>query len=805
MTPSAPPVAPRYAFGWATLACVLGALTLAYPALGGAFLVGPVSDQYIAGYAFREFAATSLQQTGSFPLWNPYLFGGMPFVAAMHGDIFYPTFLLRLVLPTDVAMTWGMVLHLMFAGVAGYAFLRVIGVSFYAALVGGLAYMMSGQVASLVSPGHDGKLFVSALLPLTLLVLTWGIRDAKHWTWGVLALVVGLGVLSPHPQLLQYLLLTSGTWALMLAFGAGATVATGGAGRLSRREAFTRLGLAFGAVVLGASMGAIQYMPVMEYVDWSPRANGRDYAYATSFSMPIEELFNTYIPQFSGILQNYWGRNQIHFHSEYLGAGVLVLATAAFGAVASTARRRLTWFWTGVLIISLLWALGGNTPFYHIVYAIVPGSKFFRAPSTIFFVTTFAVAVLAAFGTERALMGQLSKRWCLTALGIGGAIALLASVGGLQQLAIGIAQGITTIPGRADVADANSQELMAGAWRSFLFLGATVGVVWLVGTRRLAPVAAGIALAVLTVADLWSVERMYFNFSAPAAELYATDAAIEHIKAEKQPVRVITCGGACGVDGAYHDPVLDGDAFMTHRVRTATGYHGNELGRYQLLVDKNRGYAQIVNPAFWGLANVKYFYTTLDSLPFPGARRVVGPIRNAAGSTISLFELPGDHPFAWVAPAIAKYPDASVVEATRAPNLPYRSVALIDTASSTSAVELTTMPAPLDLPVTASHYEPGKFTLELSAPAPAGSALVVSENYYPGWTAVVDGTPAKAERANLSLMAVALPAGARKVEFTFDSPPFHTGKTVTLVALALALLATGAGYAATRRERRSDG
>jgi hypothetical protein len=261
---------PRYAFAWAVLACVLAALTLGHPALGGQFLVNPVSDQYIAGYAFRDFAAASLRAGEGFPLWNPYLFGGMPYVAAMHGDIFYPTFLLRMVLPTDAAMTWGMILHLMFAGVAGYAFLRAIGLGFHAALVGGLAYMMSGQVASLVSPGHDGKLFVSALLPLTLLVLTYGVRDAKHWAWGVLALVVGLGVLSPHPQLLQYLLLASGAWALMLAFGGV------GERKLLPKVAITRLGLALGAVLLGAAIGAIQYLPVREYVEWSPRAGGRD-------------------------------------------------------------------------------------------------------------------------------------------------------------------------------------------------------------------------------------------------------------------------------------------------------------------------------------------------------------------------------------------------------------------------------------------------------------------------------------------------------------------------------------------------
>ena len=811
---------PRFASAWATLAIVLAAMTLAYPALGGGFLVNPVSDQYIAGYAFRDFAAASLRAGAGFPLWNPYLFGGMPYVAAMHGDIFYPTFLLRIMMPTDAAMTWGMILHLMLAGFGGYAFLRAIGVGFHGALVGGIAYMMGGQVSSLVSPGHDGKLFVSALLPVTLLVLTRGVRDGRHWAWGVLALVIGLAVLSPHPQLLQYLLLAAGAWALMLACG---NVGTGG-GPLTRRQTFTRLGLALAAVLVGGAMGAIQYLPVREYVEWSPRAGGRDYTYATSFSMPIEELFNTYLPQFTGILENYWGRNPIKLHSEYIGAGVLFLAAAAFAgtrpagkpagktagktagisgsstaihAVADGAtRRRLRWFFTGLLVVSLFWALGGYTPFYHLVYAIVPGSKFFRAPSTIFFITTFSVAVLAAFGTERILTGQVSRRWYTWALGAGGAIAVLATVGALNQLAIGIAN-----PRLMDAVDANAPELLKGAWRSFLFLAATVGVAWAFSARRISGMVAGSLLAAVTVIDIWSVERTFFKFSAPASVLYASDEAIEHVRKETQPVRVIATQLAEGA--RYHDPNIFGDGLMTHGVRVTMGYHGNELGRYQVLGMKEQGWAQIGNPTFWGLANVKYFYTNIDSLPIPGARRVVGPVRDAAGTMVSLFELPGDHPFAWVAPVIAKYPDASIAEAVRAPNLPYRSVALIDTASTTPAVALTSMPAPLDLPVTASHYEPGKFTVELASPAPAGSALVVSENYYPGWQAVVDGQPAKAERANLSLMAVALPAGARKVEFTFDSAPFHTGRTITLGALAVALLGAAAGIFAGRR--RTDG
>src|SRR6266849_4586043 len=180
-TPAALP-APRFALGWASIVYALSKLTLGYPALVGQFLVNPHSDQYIAGYAFREFAASTLRATRHFPLWNPYLFGGLPFVAAMHGDIFYPTFLLRMIMPTDVAMTWGFIIHVWLAGFFTYLFLRSTGFGFFGALFGGVAYMMGGQVASLVSPGHDGTLFVSALFPLALSLLLRGIRDGKRWS-----------------------------------------------------------------------------------------------------------------------------------------------------------------------------------------------------------------------------------------------------------------------------------------------------------------------------------------------------------------------------------------------------------------------------------------------------------------------------------------------------------------------------------------------------------------------------------------------------------------------------------------------
>lgn len=779
--------APRFASLWAALTYAACALSLAWPAVMGRFLVQANSDQFRAGYSFREFAATYLRENGSFPLWNPYLQGGMPYIAAMHGDIFYPTFLLRLIMPVDVAMSWGMIGHFFLCGMAMYAFLRVAArMSFFGALMGGVAYMMAGFVASLLSAGHDGKLFVNALFPVVLIVITWGIRDAKRWAWGLLAILVGLAGLTPHPQLTQYLLLGTAAWALFLAFGGT------GADAIPRKTAISRLALALGAVVVGAAMTAIQYLPVAEYTPWSPRAGGKGYDFATSFSFPIEELVNLYLPQFSGILNNYWGRNGIHFHSEYAGVAVLMLAGAAFGAATTDARRRFFRFWLATAIVSLLWALGGSTPFYQLIYFAVPGTKFFRAPSTMFFITAFATAIFAALGTERALAGKISRRYLIGwAIGAG-VITLLALSGALTT----VAQTLVKFPQLMDKPEAGAADLKLGALRSLAFVALTGGVLLALSRGKLRGWQGGAILAVIAAFDLWTVERVYWGSVRPASQIFATDATIDYLKQVKEPFRVLALEDASRPAGA-DEPYLNWDGLMAHRIRNTYGYHGNEIGRYQLF----QAQEMMFNPTMWAMTNTRFLLINNDSVAIPGngrlvlsgSERVVGPVPNSAGTLVSLYQLPGDNPFAWVAPAIVKYADDQTAEALRAPNFPVRSVALVAPGSATAAVNLTAIPTPLDITVGTTSYAPGKISLSLSAPAPAGSALVVSENFYPGWVATVDGKPVTAERMNLVLIGVPLPAGAQKVELSFTSPSYEKGKTITLVALAAALLAMIAG------------
>ena len=784
--------APRFALGWASLVYALSVLTLGYPALAGGFLVNPHSDQYIAGFAFRDFAAQYLRTHGGFPLWNPYLYGGMPYVAAMHGDIFYPSFLLRMVMPTDVAMTWSFILHVFLAGLFSYVFLRACGVGFFGALIGGLAYMLGGNVAGLVSPGHDGKLYISALLPLALLLVLRGVHDGRRWAWGALSIVVGLAVLSPHPQLLQYLLLVAGAFALYTAF------TDFGGVRLERPVALRRLALAALSILVGGAIGAIQYLPVREYVPFSPRAGGKGWEHAVSYSMPPEELVNTYIPQFTGMLDKYWGRNGIHFHSEYIGAAVLVLAGLGLGWYATRGGRRFIWFWLGTLVISTLWALGGYTPFYHIVYAIIPGTRFFRAPSTMLYIVSFSTAVLAACGADRVMRGEVGRRYLMGWLGAGALFGILAATGGLTNLAAGIAG-----PERADAVIDNASSLAFGAIRSFAFVAITVALIWAVSTRRLTTRIGGMLLAAVTVVDLWSIERSYWMFSPPASRLYAADETITYLEKLDQPARVIPL--PLTGDFSRGDPFLrpggQANGLMVHRIRSVLGYHGNQLGRYNRLLGLDEDGRQIGNPNLWALTNARFWLTNSDSLPIPGARRVAGPARNAAGTMVSLFELPGENPFAWLAPVIVKAPDDQVLSTVLDPRFDVRRAALFDTAATVTARSVNALPEALSGRVTTRRYEPGRITLSLDAPAPAGSALIVSENYYPGWKATVNGKAAPLGRVDYTLIGVELPAGARAVDLYFESPPYKTGKTVTLIALLLSAVWAFAGLFAERRSR----
>jgi hypothetical protein len=744
---------------------VLAAMTLCWPMLLGQFLVSPASDQYGAGYAFRSFGAEYFRAHHQIPEWNPYLFGGLPFIAAQHGDVFYPTAWLRWFMPVDTAMNLGFALHIVLAGCTMYALLRALRTGWTGALVGGLGYELSGIVASLVKPGHDGKLFVSALAPLALLAILRAVRDRRWSGYGLLALTVGLCMLSPHYQMTYYLLVACGIWTLWLALWDPARPEY-----LRRRgPAWGAIGLSFGAVLLGLAIAAIQIVPFLAYVPYSPRGSGgpsTGWEYATAFSMPPEEIVTTILPQFNGVLQSYWGRNFFKLHTEFLGAAIVLLAGLGWG---DRARRPLLWVTGAIGALFLLISFGGHTPFYRLWYEVMPMMKKVRAPGMAFFLVALVVAMWAAWGADRLLRRDVPRRTLLIGLGILGAIGLLGATGGLEPIATVLAQAEQT-----DRVLANAGALQVGSLRLLVFVGLMAAVTLPVVAGRLKPFAGSAALAVLVAADLWSIDRLFFQFSPPAAELFRDDPIISRLRQEKPPFRVLDIG------------VYPGSYLMADDVAQVLGHHGNEVRFYDELLGGKNVWKNVGSPAVLDLTATQFLILPGEQ-ELPGFHKVVGPVQTTPGGPGVLYQRDSTVPYARILPAAVRVPEDQIVPALIDPRFPHDRVALYpDTARvQVEAIRPGQPPAAAAVLASVTQWEPGRMRIALKGSEPKPVFLLVSENWYPDWHATVDGNPVPVRRGDFSFLSVALPSGAREVRLEFGSADYRRGRIITWLALLL--------------------
>jgi hypothetical protein len=779
--------AKRYPTLTATLVYTVLIALIFWPFWEGKLLMSPISDQ-VAGYSFRAFAAEHFKKVGGFPLWNPFIFGGMPFLQnTTNGDTFYPTAFLRLILPVGTAMALGFMIHLVLAGSFTFSLLRTLGTRAQAAFIGGLAYMLSGMVVSQVSPGHDGKLFVSALTPLALTFLYRAVTRDDWRQYVYLGGVIGFSFLTPHFQMTYYLLMAVGFFWIYLNFFDEP--------RVGRAAWFKSFGWFVAALALGFAIDAVQMAPFAQYIGSTGRAaagsSSTGWEYATSYAMPVEESLNVLWPSFSGYLQTYWGQNHIKLHSEYIGGVALILATLGFFL---RERRRLALFFAFIAVYAALFSFGGHTPFYHIPYAILPGIKLTRAPGQIFFLFSLAAAVLAGFGVEYLFRARERRevvgKGALIAWGVvlvGG--ALLGFGGGFASMIESMAP-----PQYADMLPQVFDQVTFDALRVLVLGGAAIAVIIAFSRGRLSNGATFVALAALVGLDLWSVEKRFINWLPPASVTFAPDQVVRTLQQDSSVFRVLSPG----VESYSHNYLA------TQGIREVLGYQGTELHRYDELMGGKNEWKNAGNPAVLRLVTAKYL--VLDqALPANPMLTQVGDRALAAhdGAQAWVYRFNGSDPYAYVVPTAVKIADDQALAVITNPQSGFDPrKAILVPADSKVGIDPKDVRAlaPADsTPVKVVRAADDVIGLELGKPAPANSFLFVSENYYPDWRAKVDGKPVDVVRAQFSLMAVPLAAGARSVELWVAPAQYGTFRWVTFAALAVVLATLISGIVTRRR------
>ncbi|MCY3739149.1 MAG: hypothetical protein OXG13_22325 [Gemmatimonadaceae bacterium] len=755
------------------------------------------------------------------PAWSPFM-GGYPASEEIRHK-FFPTYLIELFTTHQRAVGWRYILVVFAAGWGMFLYLRQVGVHRWAALWGGLAFLSAPTFLSFPYAGHYAKMSVIALFPFLLLCVERGMDGGRQalGSWAALAVLVAIGIFTPHLQMMQYALLGTGAYSIYKLVHLrlrGLTLP-----RLAERAG---LFAAAAAVGLGLAAEGV-YPPYLHVKTESKRAAVHDgtgrtpeeqLAHARSWSLHPEEIASLVVPEFGGFDDptdqgnRYWGRNPMKLNSEYFGILVLLLALAAVpGARASPL----------VLFLGLLFAaaaaftLGGHTPVHWIAYHLLPGGKELRTIGMAAFLFAFAAVALAALGLGRVLRPEgdapiLSRRILVAGAVLTGLCLVIA-------LAPRPVTEAWTALLWADAPEFRRRAMTAAA--PWLARGGLIGAgVCAAGTALLLlhlrhRVGAGLlvlGLCALTVADTWRIDRLFLKYEDPARHADYRQANPD-VRAflERQPgrFRLFPVPGHAFLKSArYH---LDG-------ADVATGFADFTLRRYDRLLKELEPVESVLRARHAEGREVRWtdgqiLGAARPILDLMGARFLVTPraveLRAEgfpevfAGRELRLYANETALPRFRLAPHAEVLPgEAEVLTALREGRYDLRRTVLLEE------------PPPIDLPgpeadlsgdhVTEELYDYREGVVRLIVSAGGPRLLVIADNHHPHWSALVDGRPAPLLRADYVWKAVPVPGGDNVVELLYRSPPVARARAV---GAASAVIVLAGAVMALRRHRFRSG
>jgi len=722
-------------------------------------------------YPTYSFAARTLK-SGVLPLWNPTLYGGMPFAADIQSGFLYPPHLLVFLLtPTLSYRTLEMlaVFHFWLAGVAMYSCLRGLipeKPTRLSALFGAVAFMFSDLF--ITHFGNLNLIAVAAWLPFVFLGYHRAVqsRQLRPAMWGGLAL--GLATLAGHIQITLFIILlvifyavweTSRLWlerkppqfpGLHLYRSTHFPLY-----RFLQQLAFP-LFAAILLFVVAVGLAAVVLVPAYEMAGHTARAT-LSYEEASAYSLAPAQLIGLLVPGFFGRGPAlYWGLWD-RVEAGYLG--ILPLMLAFIGLVLR--RDRLMGFFVVLAVISLFLALGGYSVIHGWFYALAPGFKQLRAPARFILLLDFALAALAALGLEAVShplpdhLARRFRRFTLIAPWLLGAVALAtvpwayASLLRAQTRDIVIFRRVSTA--------------VNGLAMALLWAVAGIAVLWLARdgdkVRRVRLVGAlAVALAFL---DLAAAGAYIDVGNRDPTSAFHHPEIMTFLRADPELYRIDSRTGI--------EEIWQPDTAALYGLQDVGGIYNPSA-----LADYERYWAGLGSRSsrLYDLLNAKYLIARKDAVldwskfapVFEGAQLNIYLNRKAL-------------PRAFLVHQAIAVPDAETAwEAIHAPDFEPAEAVIVQ-----GGPALETTPSGSEA-LSIVQYSVNE--IELKADVSAEAYLVLSEVWYPGWQAVVDGRRQPVVRANYLFRAVRLEPGQHRVRLIFRPWTWWLGALVSLAIVA---------------------
>jgi len=781
----------KYYFLFFCLVAIIGVITLYWK-----FFVSDVmffsNDMIFAGVFHRQFLVDYFFTHYAIPLWNPYIFCGLPFVDSIHGDIFYPLSFLKYFLPVPRAIGWTFIIHIFLAGIFSYLTARQLGISRLGATFAGIAYMFSGWLNSHILPGHDSKIYVTALYPLLFLFAHRLFLRRPLINGTILGIVLGAIVLSPHPQMAYFSILSIAAYVCF-------RIVTDLPGDKKVRFIVTKAGFLTYAIAVGILLSAIQIFPSFIYTrNDSPRSEYQySYDFATSWSLHEEEAVSLVVPEFAGANlpegnTSYWGRNEFKNNSEYIGLVAMIMAF--IGVVYS--RRKDRFFYLLAAALSLLYALGATTPLFHIFYNYIPLVKMTRAPSMVMFIFSFAIAILGGIGIQELAQRNRSHVHTHSIFAVAGLVVLpaillagyiLFATSGPEFLkAYGklFYSQLLDNPSRLSAAEANLSAITSGFGFAFLLSSIVALIVFLQRFRKIGIVMLCL-LPGLAAADeiTFSSEFIhYFDYKY----FFGPRPETTYIKARVGDYRAF---------GHNADEI--GLNFAYHHIASPFGRHGNELLSYHKLLYRNwNAQGNLINPRFADLVGARYILlpkdTDLDSLDFgPGAL-----VEDTVIYNLAVVENKACFPRVYLSgnyEVISSRDSMADLIYNGSNNL--RQIVYLDSAPAIAIDSIT------DIGDTAEILAYDIDSVVIRAQCSTAKILTLTDNYYKDWHLYVDGREEEPLISYGVFRSAALAPGSHTVVWKYIPSDYRTGKYISCATLIFIALVPGIDW--WRRRKRT--
>lgn len=772
-----------------------------------------------AGQEVQQFKA----ETGETSRWTNSLFGGMP---TYQSSPSYPSNSTLKAVGKVYSLFLPNYVWLVFVMLTGfYILMRALKMSVWLSVLGAFIWAFSSYFFIIITAGHIWKFITLAYIPPTIAGIVLAYRGKYLLGGVVVALFFALQIMSNHVQMTYYFLFVIGF--MVLAYLEEA-IRTKQVMHFIKASAVVLTGFA-----VGTAINASNLYHTYEYSKETMRgkselkkdntenqtSSGLERDYITQWSYGIDETFTLLIPntkggasvpisdnetamqkadsQFSQIysqIPQYWGEQPGTSGPVYVGAFVCMLFVLGCFVV----RGPMKWALVEATVFSILLSWGKNfmglTDFF-IDY--VPMYAKFRTVASILVIAEFTIPLLAILALKEIITRPETLRekpiYFYLSFGFTGGLALLFALFPQMFFSSFISSDLkvaleTNLPAEyvqsvmTNLTDMCIGIFTADAWRSFFIILLGSVLLYLFIINKLKAKWMVIAITVLCVADMWSVNKRYLSdkdFVEPTRRM---------AEVQKTPTDEVILA-----DTAKDFRVLNfaGNTFNENNTsywhKSIGGYHAAKLRRYQELIEYH--ISTEMQYLMKTLPQVGGDMTQVDAdsmkvVNMLNTRYFIFPVQ---GGTVPL-QNPHAYGNAWFTDEVQYVPSANAeIEALY--NVSPKKTAIVNERYKSDLQNAVSSPSDSTATIRLTEYKPNYLRYETNS---AGNRVAVfSEVYYKQWQAYIDGKEVPIACANYVLRALHVPSGKHVIEFRFDPPSIHTTEIIAYVGLVALLLIMG--------------